>query len=109
MLGAIVGLLSAHRLPLVGLLALTVILAQATLSTAQVQQGATMTVLRGVVAVVHPDGSAIQPAPSGTIVVPGDEIRTVSASGALITFLTGIEIELGADTVMAIESVSRQG
>jgi hypothetical protein len=29
-------------------------------------QGATMTVLRGQVAVIHPDGSAIQPAPSGT-------------------------------------------
>lgn len=32
--------------------------------TAQVGQGATMTVLRGQVAVLRPDGSAVQPAPS---------------------------------------------
>ena len=46
-------------------------------SSAQVQDGATMTVLRGQVAVVRPDGSAVQPAPSGTVVRPGDEIRTL--------------------------------
>ena len=48
---------------------------------AQVQQGATLTVLRGQVAVVRPDGSAVQPAPSGTVVAAGDEIRTLTAPG----------------------------
>ena len=54
--------------------------------------------LRGSVAVVHTDGTAIQPAPTGTVVYPTDEIRTLSASGALITFFTGTEIEMGDET-----------
>jgi hypothetical protein len=78
-------------------------------STAQVQEGATMTVLRGQVAVVRPDGSAVQPAPSGTVVYPGDELRTITASGALITFFSGTEIELGEQTTLRVERVSRQG
>jgi hypothetical protein len=72
-------------------------------------EGATMTVLKGQVALLHPDGSAIQPAPSGTTVYPGDEIRTLSRSGALITFFVGTEIELGEDSVMLVERVSRTG
>ncbi len=76
------------------------------LSAAQVQEGATMTVLRGEVALVRPDGSAEQPAPSGAIVRPGDEIRTLSRSGALITFFVGTEIELGEQTTLVVERVS---
>ena len=76
---------------------------------AQVQQGATLTVLRGQVAVVHSDGSAVQPAPSGTIVNVGDEIRTLGNTGALITFFAGTEIELAENTVLAVNEISRQG
>lgn len=76
---------------------------------AQVQQGATMTVLRGQVAVVRGGGSAIQPAPSGTIVQVGDEIRTLSQGGALVTFFAGTEIEMGEETVMAIDQIERSG
>src|SRR5919112_5586331 len=75
----------------------------------QIQDGATLTVLRGQVAVVHPDGSAVQPAPSGTTVAAGDEIRTLTAAGALITFFAGTEIELGEQTILVVERVSRQG
>jgi hypothetical protein len=78
-------------------------------SSAQVSQGATMTVLAGQVAVLRTDGSAIQPAPSGTDVFPGDEIRTLTQSGALITFFAGTEIELGADTILAVQTISRPG
>jgi hypothetical protein len=78
-------------------------------SIAQVAQGATMTVLAGSVAVIRTDGSAIQPAPSGTDVFPGDEIRTLSRSGALITFFAGTEIELGAETILAVQNISRPG
>jgi hypothetical protein len=93
------------------LLAATVglLILPATRSSAQVQQGATMTVLRGQVAVVRSDGSAIQPAPSGITVNPGDEIRTLGNTGALITFFSGTEIELDQNTVIAIEQVNRQG
>src|SRR4051812_42301995 len=76
---------------------------------AQVEDGATMTVLRGQVAVIRSDGSAVQPAPSGTVVKSGDEIRTLSQTGALITFFTGTEIEMGADTILAVDRVSKQG
>jgi hypothetical protein len=70
---------------LVRLLALLVFLALLTSSSpifSQVQDNATMTVLRGQVAVVSPDGSAVQPAPSGTTVAAGDEIRTLAGAGA---------------------------
>src|SRR6187200_1515313 len=80
-----------------------------TRSSAQVQDGATMTVLRGQVAVVHPNGSAVQPAPSGTTVAAGDEIRTLAGAGALITFFAGIEIELGQDTILVVEQASTDG
>jgi hypothetical protein len=66
-----------------------------------------MTVLRGQVAVVQGDGSAVQPAPSGTIVHVGDEIRTLNQSGALITFFVGTEIELGDETSLLVERISR--
>jgi hypothetical protein len=75
-------------------------------SVAQVQDGATMTVLRGQVALIFGDGSAMQPAPSGTIVRAGDEIRTVGRSAAAITFFIGTEVELGADTILVVERVS---
>jgi hypothetical protein len=77
--------------------------------SAQPRDGATMTVLAGQVAVIHSDGSAIQPAPSGTTVYPNDEIRTLDSSVALITFFSGTEIELGEDTVLVVERVSRDG
>ena len=76
---------------------------------AQVRDGATMTVLRGQVAVLRPDGSATQPAPTGTAVSAGDEIRTLSGAGALITFFAGTEIELGEETILVVERVTRQG
>jgi hypothetical protein len=76
---------------------------------AQVQDGATMTVLQGQVAVVRGDGSAIQPAPSGTIVNVGDEIRTLAKAGALVTFFVGTEVELGADTALAVDAISKNG
>src|SRR5918992_3263776 len=79
------------------------------LAFAQVQDGATMTVLRGQVAVVRGDGSAVQPAPSGTLVRSGDEIRTLTRSGAAITFFAGTEIELGEETTLAIEQAARDG
>lgn len=65
-----------------------------------------MTVLRGQVAVIFGDGSAMQPAPSGTIVRAGDEIRTVGGSAAAITFFVGTEVELGTDTILVVERVS---
>jgi hypothetical protein len=89
--------------------AVALILAHSALSSAQVQEGATMTVLRGQVAVVHPDGSAAQPAPSGITVFAGDEIRTLGQAGALITFFVGTEIEMGEETVLRVDQVTKQG
>jgi hypothetical protein len=78
-------------------------------SAAQRADGATMTVLRGQVAVVEAGGGAIQPAPSGTVVRAGDEIRTLTDSGAAITFFGGTEIELDESTTLVVERVSREG
>ena len=88
---------------------LVLLLLPAHTSTAQVQQGATMTLLRGQLAVLHPDGSAVQPAPSGTTVLAGDEIRTLTRTGALITFFLGTEIELGEETARVIEAANVRG
>jgi hypothetical protein len=85
------------------------LLADPTAVGAQVSDGATMTVLHGEVAIVHGDGTAVQPAPSGTVVRVGDEIRTRTRSGALITFFNGSEIELGEETSLAVDRISRDG
>jgi hypothetical protein len=99
-----------RRAPRALVLALVLVLALPHVShAAQVEQGATMTVLRGEVAVIRADGSAIQPAPSGLLVSPGDEIRTLTPAGALITFFVGTEIELGAGTILVVDEVSRDG
>ena len=58
---------------------------------------------------VRADGGAVQPAPSGTVVRAGDEIRTLAQSGAAITFFIGTDIELGEETTLAIEQVARDG
>jgi len=71
----------------------------------QVDEGATLTVLRGTVALTRTDGSTLQPATSGTIIHAGDHISTVGPAGALITFFAGTEIELGAETTIAIQDV----
>ena len=98
------------RLRYIGvLLVLALFVALAVPAAAQVREGATMTVLRGQVAIIRPDGSATQPAPSGTVVTAGDEIRTLTATGALITFFAGTEIELGPDTILVVDRVTQQG
>ena len=97
----------SSRLPvarlLLGLMLALGLLLPPSAADAQVQQGATLTILRGQVAVIRPNGSAIQPAPSGTTVDAGDEIRTISKSGALITFFSGTEIEMGEETILVVE------
>jgi hypothetical protein len=90
-------------------LLLLVFLPSPSLASAQVTDGATVTVLRGQVAILHGDGAAIQPASSGTTVRAGDEIRTLARSGAMITFFGGTEIELGEETVLVVERASRDG
>ena len=94
---------------LIGLMLALTLLVPPHTSFAQVQQGATITILRGQVAIIRANGTAVQPAPSGSTVDAGDEIRTISKSGALITFFSGTEIEMGEDTILVVEQVSRQG
>jgi hypothetical protein len=94
------------RLVLVVLLAGLMVL-QSGLVLGQVTFGATLTVLNGRVSVVHSNGSAVQPAPSGMSLDAGDRVATVGKSGALITFFNGTEIELGADTTVAVGEASK--
>lgn len=90
-------------------LVLAILTCQASGVAAQITDGATLTVLRGQVAIVRHDGSATQPAPSGSAVRAGDEIRTLPSAGALITFFSGTEIELGEATTLVVEQISRDG
>lgn len=94
------------RLVLVLLLAALLVL-QSGLVLGQVTFGATLTVLNGRVSVVHSNGSAVQPAPSGMSLDAGDRVATVGKSGALITFFDGSEIELGADTTVSVGEASK--
>lgn len=76
---------------------------------AQATDAATLTVLRGQVAVIQAGGVPIQPAPSGMTIQAGDEIRTLTRSGALITLFAGNEIELGESTILVVERIHRSG
>jgi plastocyanin len=59
----------------------------------------------GTVAVVHANGSAVQPAGTGTSLGPGDRISTVGKSSAIIE-LPGIgQIELGASTTIIVHEL----
>ncbi len=91
-------------MPLVLLATFTIM--QAGLALGQITFGATLTVLRGTTSVVRSDGSAFQPASTGITLNTGDRVATVGKSSALVTFFDGSEIELGADTTIAIGDAS---
>lgn len=75
----------------------------------QVTTGASLTVLRGTAAVLKADGSPLSPAPSGLTLGVNDQVATLQASSALITFFDGSEIELGSEATLIIREMSRQG
>lgn len=75
----------------------------------QAEDVASVTVVRGVVAILRADGSVEQPAQSGALAREGDEVRTIGAAAANLTFSTGTMVELGADTSVAIDRISKQG
>jgi hypothetical protein len=84
----------------------TVTAMQAGAALGQITFGATLTVLRGPVSVVHRDGSAIPSAKSGLTLNAGDRVATVGKASALVTFFEGSELELGSDTTIAILDAS---
>jgi hypothetical protein len=100
---------SAPKLLLSLILSVSVLLPLPRSAFAQIEQGATMTILRGQVAIIRADGTALQPAPSGTLVYAGDEIRTLAPGGALVTFFVGTELELLDNTVIVVEQAERDG
>ena len=71
--------------------------------------GATLTVLRGTVAVVRADGTAVSPAGTGLALGAGDRVATLTLSGALVTFFEGSELELGAGATIIIRDLGSQG
>jgi hypothetical protein len=86
--------------------AITVIVMQAGAVLGQITFGATLTVIRGTVSVVHGDGSAVAPAPSGLTLNNGDRVATIGRASALVTFFDGSEVELGGDTTIAIQDAT---
>jgi hypothetical protein len=93
----------------VALLTLASLLGLATDARAQAPQGATLTVVRGQVAVVSATGSAAQPAPNGMSLGVGDRIATVGRSSALVTFFEGSELELGEDATIILREIRASG
>jgi hypothetical protein len=78
---------------------------QADVALGQIASGATLTVLRGNVSVVRTDGTGIAPAGTGLLLGVGDRVATVGRAAALVTFFDGSEVELGADTTIAIHAL----
>jgi len=79
---------------------------QTSAALGQISFGATLTVMRGPVSVVRGDGSAVSPAQSGITLEAGDRVATIGKASALVTFFDGSEVELGADTTIAILDAS---
>lgn len=73
----------------------------------QVGPGASLTVLRGSVAVSRGDGTAIYPAGTGLTLSVGDMVGTLDRTRALVTFFTGSEVELGSNTSIIIRRLDR--
>src|SRR6266536_3052986 len=73
----------------------------------QVGPGASLTVIRGSVAVSRPDGTAIFPAGTGLTLAVGDVVGTLERTRAIVTFFTGSEIELGSNTTIVIRQLDR--
>ena len=71
--------------------------------------GATLTVLRGTVAVRRADGTPISPAVTGLVLSSGDQVATLASGSALVTFFDGSEVELGGETTIIIRAMIQQG
>lgn len=76
-------------------------------AASQVQPGATLTVVRGEVAVSRPDGTAVYPAGTGLTLAVSDIVGTLDRTRAIVTFFTGSEIELGSNTTIVIRRLDR--
>src|SRR4051794_8963218 len=73
----------------------------------QVGPGASLTVVRGSVAVSRPDGTAIYPAGTGLTLAVGDTVGTLERTRAIVTFFSGSEVELGSNTTIIIRQLDR--
>jgi hypothetical protein len=73
----------------------------------QVRPGASLTVVRGSVAVTRSDGTAIYPAGTGLTLAIGDVVGTLERTRAIVTFFSGSEVELGSNTTVVIRRLDR--
>lgn len=96
---------AALVLLLLGLL----MLGLAAVAAAQTPQGGTLTVKFGQIAVIRPNGTAAQPAPSGMVLGVGDQVATLGQSTALVTFFEGSELEIGWGTTIIIREIRTVG
>src|SRR3954447_3101468 len=88
-------------------LALLVAALPSSLVLSQVTPGASLTVVRGSVAVSRPDGTAVYPAGTGLTLAVGDTVGTLERTRAIVTFFIGNEIELGSNTTITIRQLDR--
>ena len=75
--------------------------------SSQVGPGASLTVVRGSVAVTRSDGTAIYPAGTGLTLSIGDIVGTLQRTSAYVTFFSGSEVQLGSNTTIVIRRLDR--
>ena len=73
----------------------------------QVRPGASLTVVRGSVAVTQSDGTKVYPAGTGLTLAIGDIVGTLERTRAIVTFFSGSEVELGSNTTIVIRRLDR--
>jgi hypothetical protein len=86
---------------------LTLVVPASPPALSQITPGASLTVVRGSVAVKRSDGTAIYPAGTGLTLAIGDIVGTLERTRAILTYFTGSEIELGSNTTIVIRRLDR--
>jgi len=77
------------------------------MALSQVRPGASLTVVRGSVAVTQADGTKIYPAGTGLTLSIGDIVGTLDRTEVIVTFWSGSEVVLGSNTTIVIRRLDR--
>jgi plastocyanin len=91
------------------LMIVTLLAASASLPLLAAEPAARLSAASGTVAVVHADGSSVQPAGPDTALGPGDRVATVGAAAATIAMPGLGQIELGAATTIIVRELRQDG
>jgi plastocyanin len=91
------------------LIGVVLLLASASLPLLAAEPSARLGAVSGTVAVVHADGSTVQPAGPEMPLGPGDRVATVGKSAATLTLAGLGQVELGAATTIVVRELRLDG